>query len=76
MISEWQVENLSIGNRLTNTGFIQDPRIIKEIQDIHFSHLTSLFLVKDRIESIEGMNRIWMPMLKNLDLSNNINVKI
>ena len=44
-------------------------KILKEISDINFSKLKMLTLRSNRIESVEGMSRIRLPNLRNLQIS-------
>ena len=62
LIKEWKTDQLS-ADRNRNGG------ILKEIHDIHFPCLKSLYLGKNDIQSIECMSRIDMPSLSTLSLS-------
>lgn len=42
------------------------PSILKEIGHIDFADLQYLKISGNGLESIEGINRIWMPVLKEL----------
>ena len=42
------------------------PTIVKEVMEVIFPHLFLLKLSGNEIESIEGLNRIYMPALEQL----------
>ena len=43
----------------------------QQIRDIRFNHLQRLDISRNQIESIEGLNRIWMPHLQKIDIGKN-----
>ena len=43
-------------------------QILREIRDIEFSKLKELNLFSNKLMSIEGLHRVWMPALRDLDL--------
>ena len=52
------------------------PDIGQKIHKIMFPHLQSLSLNGNMIESIEGLNRIFMPELTKLFISKNDKIKM
>ena len=49
--------------------------MFKSIKDVSFPCLEVLFLRNNNIESIEGLNRIYMPHLKTLIICKPTNIK-
>ena len=43
-----------------------NPNILKEIEPIHFSQLTGLFFYNNKIESIENICRLRLPLLEDI----------
>ena len=69
-IIEWKAVRLIIYCNLHKS-------ILKEIAEIHFSKLTFLNGSDNNIESVEAINRIYMPQFLSLTIDNNkiINIK-
>ena len=65
-IQQWEVEQLRLCNQNLNEGENQHPSIIKDIRLISFPQLRILNLSQNKIESVEGVPRMWMPRLQEL----------
>ena len=62
LIKEWKMSHLGISQK----SFMIDSNknIFSEIKEISFPHLLNLNLTGNKTGSLEGFNRISMPMLK------------
>ena len=49
---------------------------VKEIAEIRLSCLSQLFLSSNKIESIEGLSRVWMPYVNIIALGIYQNMKM
>ena len=45
-----------------------NPQINKQIREINFSHLKKIYCDRNKIETIEGITRLQMPVLEELTL--------
>ena len=62
------LECVTIDKMVDNNG---EPRIIIQISHIKFPSLTMIRFYKNDIESIEGLNKVEMPVIKDFSLSTN-----
>ena len=69
LIKEWKVSDLWL-------GWNHHPQIIKDVQEMNFPRLTSLYIYDNDIETVEELNRIWIPQLETLHLSMMSSIKV
>ena len=70
LIRIWKASGLWICKNFYNLDRNKEKRILKEIEGIEFPHLQILDLEGNELESVEGLNRMFFPQLKELVLSN------
>lgn len=56
---------------VVNEGKNKNPLILKDISEVRFTNLALLALQDNNIESIEGLCRIYMPLLHSFGLERN-----
>ena len=69
LIKEWKSEIINLSDKnpnLENTF----PGIAKSISDTKFLFLSELYLISNRIDSVEVMPRMSMPNLRTMNLGN------
>ena len=57
----------------SNSDEINHPQILKEISHISFPNLKYLVLIFNKISSIEGICKVYIPSLEQIYLSNRKN---
>ena len=58
------------------TGEKKGATILKDISEIRFPHLRVISITRNNISTIEGLNRIFLPELKDIFLSTNFVRKV
>ena len=69
MVEEWPVKIFSISKSVVIKTVTST--ICKDIQPIRFPNLKNIFLLNNGIDSVEGLNRMAVPLLEMLVLSIN-----
>jgi hypothetical protein len=64
----WEVQKLYLSKDADNVDENQRPTIVKELEHIHLLSLNVLFLWGNQIQSIEGLARLHMPFVEELNL--------
>lgn len=67
-IKEWKSERLEIRKNKKTLVETFNKNILKQIAHINFSNMTTIWVNEDHISSIEGLSRMWMPVLRILSL--------
>ena len=62
-IQEWRVIALSLRKHSIKSVNNQQSAIVRDIAHIRFPRLMILILGDNRIQSIENLCRLWMPLL-------------
>ena len=64
LIREWKVERMGLSKFTTILGSSSSPKILKGIKEVLFPHLQFINLPFNDVESIEEVDRIYLPALK------------
>ena len=64
LIKEWKVKRLSASKYTFYTGSNWCPTILHQIKEVMFPHLKKILLSGNEIESVEGLNRIHLPLIE------------
>ena len=73
-IKWWDVKLLELSKHSFYVGQNKHPTILIEIKEVMFNRLIGINLEGNKIESVEGLNRIRMPKIKKLWIGNNKNI--
>ena len=68
-VKAWKSEQIYAGMNFLPQDFNDHPTIIQEIKNVDFPNLKVIYLTSNQIESLEGLNRIHIPLLMKLNLS-------
>ena len=74
LVKEWKVEVLWLGKYTLYLDYNQSPTILATMKEVRFPNLTKINLRWNNIESVEGINRIYLSKLRWLYIGTNSNI--